>query len=127
MSKPDKRLLTRYVFRKKKGDKHKPIYIILLEAILMLITSLVSLLYLNQLPQQFDFEKLFADAISNLLESITLLISSLSIFGSILLVTLLVVLSLLLLVGSISRSFRIISLFLSRKKMKSRIPKARRG
>ena len=99
MSKPDKRLLNKYVFRKKKVYKAKPIYIILFEAILMLTTSLILLSCLNQIPQHFDVDKLFAHATFNLLESITLLTSSLRIFVSIFIVGALVLLSLLLLIG----------------------------
>ncbi|WP_320674579.1 hypothetical protein [Prochlorococcus sp. MIT 1341] len=112
----DRKLFKRDVFRRRKSSDIKPTWRILLEALLMLLSGSWLLLFLNTLPRNYDFAAIISKAAVDLLNGVIQILDALTLFGSIALIAGLVVLGLLLLIGSLWRLVRIISLLISRSK-----------
>ena len=101
-----KRILNRYVFRKKQIPKPKSLLRLISEAALMLSIGIALLSYLYGLPYKFDGYSILADATTDLILGSKLVFNSILSFATVALVASLVFLCLLLVMGSIWRIFK---------------------
>ncbi len=114
MKRPADKLLTRYVFRSKKKNRPKTLIRLLLEIVILSILSGTLLFYINKLPEIYDVNQLIVSSVDSFLQALSLLFSSILVFGSIFLVIALALLALILIIAAFWRVFKVLSLLISR-------------
>ncbi len=108
------KLLNRYVFRKRVPRKSKSAIRLFLESIIMLLSGVWLLLFLNTLPRNYDLGALLNQASLDLAIGFFKIIDGFSLLGVIFLLGLLIILGLVLLLGSIWRLLKVASYFFSK-------------
>ena len=104
----------RFVFRSKSRQVEKTLFRILSESMLMLVSGTWILAFVTTLPRRYDLNRLLMEARHVFIDGLSQMFDGILLFGSIFLLTSLVVLGLVLFVGAICRLLRAFSLYLSK-------------
>ncbi|MFL0783714.1 MAG: hypothetical protein AB8B43_06200 [Prochlorococcus sp.] len=111
----------RQVFRRSRPKRVTPLWRQPIESLLMLISGIGLLAFLNWIPQQEELDGMVivSEAISNLILGITNLLKAILGFGSVILMAVLVMLGLTLLLGGCWRMLKFFAHLWSRTKRPS--------
>ncbi len=107
---------SRNVFRRAKSRKNTPLWRQSLESLLMVNLGVILLLYLNRIPNKLNLSQILRDSGIKFYESIIGLLQSTSIILSLVILFVFIFIGLILLLGGLWRSLRVVSLLIRKSK-----------